>query len=295
MEHEQDAGEKPPEPLQWVECRDGWQRRARVLLAEDDVEMRIMLASALKSRGYTVLEAPDGDELLDYVGLLMVLSPDEDPVDVIIADIRMPGLATLDALAEAYDSGWKTPLIVITAFGGADVRAQAERLGAVAVLDKPFDVDALCSLVRDHTPARPAERPPADALRPTRILLAEDDNEMRGMLASDLRSDGYHVIEVPDGPAVLGYIGKGWLTSCLGKYVDVIVSDIRMPGMSGIDILAGMRSAGWRLPFILITAFGGKDLHDRAKWLGASAVFDKPFDIDELRSVLRDITRRPTE
>ena len=295
MEQENTEDGKPPGPSPWVECRDGWQRRPRVLLAQGDEEMRAMLADALRCMEYTVLEAPDGDELLEYVRLLMVLSPDEDPVDVIIVDVRTPGFATLDALAEARDAGWKTPVTVITALGGADVRAQAERLGVVAILDKPFDVDELCSLVGKHMPPRPSVRPPADALRPTRVLLAEDDLEMRDMLASALRSDGYSVIEAPDGSAMLDYIGASWLTSCFGEFVDVFVSDIRMPGMSGMDILAGMRRAGWNLPFILITAFGGTDIRERAGKLGATAVFDKPFDIDELRAVLRDITRRPAE
>ena len=70
------------------------------------------------------------------------------------------------------------------------------------------------------------------------------------------------------------------------RWPDAIVSDVRMPGHSGLEMLAALRRAGWTTPVVLITAFGDRWVHDQARQLGAAAVLDKPFDIDALRAVL---------
>jgi two-component system response regulator (stage 0 sporulation protein F) len=118
---------------------------------------------------------------------------------------------------------------------------------------------------------------------PVRVLLAEDDPEMRELLASTLRQDGLEVIEVRDGSALLDRLAEALAADGDLDGYDVIVSDIRMPGYSALDILAGVRRALRHTPVILITAFGDRVTHERAMRLGASAVFDKPFDIDDLR------------
>lgn len=113
-----------------------------------------------------------------------------------------------------------------------------------------------------------------------RILIAEDDTELRRLLALALTGDGYEVVEAVDGRGLIEQIAKLWL-------IDAVISDVRMPGRSGLDVLAGFRRADWTTPFVLITAFGSEELHERAYVLGASAVFDKPFELDELRNVIR--------
>jgi DNA-binding NtrC family response regulator len=67
---------------------------------------------------------------------------------------------------------------------------------------------------------------------------------------------------------------------------DVLVSDVRMPGLGGLDVLRGLRHCEWANPVILITAFGDEATHLEAVRLGAAAVLDKPFDVDDLRAIL---------
>ena len=118
---------------------------------------------------------------------------------------------------------------------------------------------------------------------PVRVLLAEDDPEMRELLATALRQDGLEVVEARDGSALLDRLAEALAADGDLDGYDLIVSDIRMPGYSALDILAGVRRALRHTPVILITAFGDRVTHERAMRLGASAVFDKPFDIDDLR------------
>jgi DNA-binding NtrC family response regulator len=66
----------------------------------------------------------------------------------------------------------------------------------------------------------------------------------------------------------------------------LIISDVRMPGVSGLDVLATLRREDWSTPVILMTAFGDLETRAEARRLGAKALFDKPFDVDDLRTAV---------
>lgn len=129
-------------------------------------------------------------------------------------------------------------------------------------------------------------------MRPPRIVLAEDDPELRRLIGSVLRRDGYDVLELVDGAQLLEYLVRQ--SDRNADAPDLIVSDIRMPGCTGLDVLAGVRRRDWATPVVLITAFGDRDTHEEAERLGAVAVFDKPFDLDDLRTaVLNVVSHKP--
>jgi DNA-binding response OmpR family regulator len=121
-----------------------------------------------------------------------------------------------------------------------------------------------------------------------RVLLAEDDHDMRVLLASALRRAGYAVEAVDDGSELLDQLSDALLAR-RQVLPDMIISDIRMPGWSGIDVLASLRQSDWSMPVILITAFGDAKIHARAEQLGAATLLDKPFDVDELLRVAGSI------
>lgn len=145
-------------------------------------------------------------------------------------------------------------------------------------------------LLRDLTSfhdAPPGPVPSAQlAASPVRVLLAEDDRELRLLLATVLRRDGYEVLEARDGNHLLEIMGES-LVSSGGAPLDIVVSDIRMPGKSGLELLAGLRRDDWATPVVLITAFGDPETHAEAYRLGADAVLDKPLDLDDLRVVVQ--------
>ena len=124
--------------------------------------------------------------------------------------------------------------------------------------------------------------------KPLSVLVAEDDSDIRNMVVHGLRCDGYDVIEATDGAQLLDQVATSML---FGSHdpPDVIVSDVRMPGFSGLTILAGLRSAGWMTPIILITAYGSEELRQEARELGATALIEKPFDVDDLRTAVMNL------
>jgi DNA-binding response OmpR family regulator len=121
------------------------------------------------------------------------------------------------------------------------------------------------------------------------ILLAEDDKEMRSLLALMLRKEGYQVCECRDGLSLLDMLSSFFLPGEEHENFDLIISDIRMPGVTGMEILMGSNELDNFPPIVLITAFGDKETHVKAERLGAAALFDKPFDIDEMLKTVRAI------
>ena len=117
----------------------------------------------------------------------------------------------------------------------------------------------------------------------TAVLVAEDDLEMRRLIVATLRRERYEVIEAPDGIALLDCVEAAALT---GVRLAAIVSDVRMPMLSGMDALAVLEATQADVPVILITAFGDRELHDEAHQLGAFAILDKPFDMTALTAIV---------
>jgi CheY-like chemotaxis protein len=119
------------------------------------------------------------------------------------------------------------------------------------------------------------------------VLVAEDDPDIRHLMALGLRCDGYKVVEVKDGAQLLERVASSMLEREYDP-PDLIVSDVRMPGFSGLTILAGLRSAGWTTPVILVTAWASDELREHAHQLHA-ALLEKPFDVDDLRTAVMNL------
>jgi CheY-like chemotaxis protein len=128
-------------------------------------------------------------------------------------------------------------------------------------------------------------------MRPFRVLLAEDDAAMRSVVAEALRGDGYEVVELSDGGRLLVDVSARLKAGHGDDSLDLIVSDIRMPVCTGLQILAALRDAHWRTPVILMTAFGDEATRRHAETLRA-VLFDKPFDVDDLRTCVANLLPR---
>jgi DNA-binding response OmpR family regulator len=127
------------------------------------------------------------------------------------------------------------------------------------------------------------------SVRQPLVLLAEDDAAFRRLIASVLEEDGYEVVEAEDGVALLACIESVLTVRRERPGGFLVVADVRMPGLGGLDVLAILRCAKRTTPVILITAFGDEPTHAEGRELGAVAVFDKPFDVDRLRAAVREM------
>lgn len=123
------------------------------------------------------------------------------------------------------------------------------------------------------------------------IILAEDDEELREILSQALTRDGNDVLAVGTGLELFAALhDPGEL--CRGRTPDLVVSDFCMPGLTGLEILAAIRRLGATLPVILISAFIDASLEAEVRRLGATTVFSKPFEVDDLRTAVRYFLER---
>ena len=123
-----------------------------------------------------------------------------------------------------------------------------------------------------------------------RVLVAEDDREMRRVLVETFHAEGYEVYDVGDGAALLIELARNHRFHY--DTVDVVVADVRMPLCSGLQALETIRSVRPQLPFVLLTAFGDREMHSRAAALGAE-LLDKPVSMKRVSAaVTKAIARR---
>lgn len=119
------------------------------------------------------------------------------------------------------------------------------------------------------------------------ILIIDDEPEVLSTLEGFLSRRGYHVRTVGDGEAGLRVIDE--------SEVDLVVTDINLPGMDGIELLLALAERANRVPVVAISGGGYFDkglLLDSAAGLGAVSTFAKPFALSDLELAIRDTLRR---
>ncbi|MDO9556238.1 MAG: sigma-54 dependent transcriptional regulator [Coriobacteriia bacterium] len=108
-----------------------------------------------------------------------------------------------------------------------------------------------------------------------RVLIADDEKNMRWVLGQSLQAEGYEVVEARDGKEVLSAIAE--------QVPDLMVLDHKMPAPDGMEVLRRIRAKGQSFPIIMLTAHGNVQTAVEAMKAGASEYLTKPFDLEELK------------
>jgi two-component system, response regulator, stage 0 sporulation protein F len=111
------------------------------------------------------------------------------------------------------------------------------------------------------------------------ILIVDDQFGIRVLLQEVLEKAGYSTFQAPNGQVALDIVQS--------HKPDLILLDMKIPGMDGLEILRNIRKLEIDTKVIMMTAYGELDLIQEAMEMGALAHFTKPFDIDELRQVVQ--------
>lgn len=123
-----------------------------VCLIEDDPDLRAALAATLRAAGYAVREASDGSQLIGNWAMVQTDVGALIDADLIITDQRMPGASGLEVLSDVRRRDWATQVVIISAFVDDALKHEAYRLGAAAVLAKPFGMEELIDTVENAVP-----------------------------------------------------------------------------------------------------------------------------------------------
>jgi two-component system response regulator PilR (NtrC family) len=119
-----------------------------------------------------------------------------------------------------------------------------------------------------------------------RILVVDDERSMRELLQIVLRREGHQVRLAEDGQAAVAELER--------EPVDVLISDIKMPGMTGVDVLREAKRIDPDIVGIMVTAYASTETAVEALRLGAYDYLTKPFDVEELKAKVRNALERRT-
>lgn len=118
-----------------------------------------------------------------------------------------------------------------------------------------------------------------------RILVVDDEHNLRLTIAANLELEGFDVVEAENAEVALDLIKQ--------QRFDLVLSDVRMPGMNGVDLFRHIHELQPDLPVILMTAFALEGLVQEALREGAFTLLPKPFDVEHLVSALSSAARAP--
>jgi DNA-binding response OmpR family regulator len=275
----------------------------RILVVDDDNHIRELMAGSLIRSGYKVDAARDGAEAWTALN--------ETSYDLLITDHKMPRVTGLELIKKVRSEDMTLPVILVSGTMPTEELKEHSWLFIDATLSKPFTIAELLEAVKSvlctltETPfadlmlhpekleaalnsvkTSRAEEPAVAAAREDknihqRILVVDDDNDTRQLSGDGLVDSGYDAEGVKDGAA-------GWEALQTYDY-DLVITDNKMPRMTGIEMIEKLRSARIGVPIIMAT--GNLPTHEFARrpWLKPTATLERPFSNDDLLETVRNV------
>jgi DNA-binding NtrC family response regulator len=228
----------------------------KVLIVDDEPGLRTTLAANLELEGFEVAEAENGDDALRQL--------EAQPFDVVLTDIRMPGMSGVELFQVIKRRHPNVPVVLTTAFALEQAVREGMQEGAFAMLPKPSDVGHVVA-----TLTRAAKRP--------LVLVVDDSDHTGGTTVSALEGIGLRAKAAHDTETALRLMMSG--------EVDVCVVDLAPPGPQLIDQIRQ------RVPQVAVIAVSVRDVPEliqRAAAAGAFACMRKPFAARELVKVVAE-------
>jgi DNA-binding NtrC family response regulator len=240
-----------------------------VLVVDDDADVRSTLAEYLAGRGFHVDEAADGLEALASVK--------RNRPRTVVLDLAMPRLGGVETLRyiRAFDP--TIAVVIITGATDPEVHRQVQGLGRVAVVQKPFALPDLVHVLQDgHSETGPAPVVAAAAAAPgagprESILIVDDDDGIRAVLEELLALNGFETLAAASALDAVRVLGE--------HAPNVILLDIEMPGLSGLDALPAMLAMAPGAAVIMVSGHSDEELARQTLARGAFDYIVKPIDV----------------
>jgi len=241
-------------------------KNVNLLIVDDDISLLETIGDVFQDRGYNVAMVEDGRRAIRLVSRRYF--------DVILIDIRMPGINGLETYKEVKKIIPTAAVIMMTGDSKEELVKKAIEEGAYAVIYKPFNVKRVIKLVEE-------------AVKKPVILIVDDRIEDRDTLRDILVDKGYRAVLAKDGYEAVGFAQKGDF--------DVILLDIRMPGMNGVKTLERIKEFRPETGVIMMTAYSMEEFVEESLRKGAYTCLFKPIDVEKMIEAIqkvRDLTRK---
>ena len=233
--------------------------KVSILIVDDETNMRITLSDILEDEGYKVSTAADGIEALDLCKSSIY--------DVILMDIRMPGLNGVEAFYQIRQLQQGVRVIMMSAHSVDELKKAALKGGAIAFLPKPLEIESTLKLIEEA--------------KITTILMVAADEKVSKPAQEALKKHGYRTRFVKSATEALELIEQ--------INFDIIFIDVQLPLMNGLELYLAIKKV---TPTTVAIMISGREeefkmIAKEAVKRTAYAIVKKPLDIDELLGLLR--------
>jgi DNA-binding NtrC family response regulator len=235
-----------------------------VLLVDDEEPFLASVSRILGRRGFNVFTAICGDEARRIFKTT--------PIDVAVLDVRLPDVNGHDLFYEIKNFRTETEVIMLTGHGDLQEAFEMGSLGAFDYLSKPCDLDHLASRIQN---AAAGQVGPADADRPkVRVLLVDDEVDFLTSTKRILVRRGFAVQLATDGRKALEVLAE--------VPIDVVILDVRMPGLYGSEVLERIKKTFPRVAVIMLTGHATVETAAECMKKGAFDYLFKPHAPEDL-------------
>ena len=240
-------------------------RPLRVFIVDDERDLVESLAMTMEARGFEVEKAFSGEEAIEKFR--------RKDFDITFMDVRLPGKNGVESFLEIRKFRPDARVIMMTGYSMEQLLDQAVDNGAWGVLGKPFDLEMMFDTL--------------DRMKPGGILIVDDDPDFIQSITDVLQENGWRIGSVNNGKDALERIRAGG--------IDILILDLRLPVMNGLELYLELKRQGYTLPTIIVTAFAEDEegAIEAFRSMSVTGVIRKPFDprnlIDELEKISDDV------
>ncbi|MFA5795442.1 MAG: response regulator [Candidatus Brocadiia bacterium] len=247
----------------------------KILIVDDEIMMREMLYSLFSKKGYQVISAPNGEEA--------VKQAKESRPDLIVLDLKMPKMNGIEVLRQIREFDKDVEVVILTGIMVEDLEKRAAQLGVSEIVRKGVSVELFLKSIIQTLEKHKARQSNVPAHQPAkaRIMVVDDDVDIRFVLEKFLQKHGYEVITAQSGEEALEYIERE-----KSKQPSLVLCDIKMPGMDGLLTIKKIKELNSKIGVVMISGLIDMELNQKAIELGAYDYIMKPFNMEYLEMVV---------
>ncbi len=257
-------------------------RKIRLLLVDDEEEFLMASSQALGRRGFDVEIAPNGVTALEMVG--------KSEFDVLVLDVKMPDIDGIEVFKQIRETLPDLPVVLLTGHSSIDDAFQTSKNGVADYLSKPIDMDELATRLHEVVGKAGCRVETVseglrsiDPAKKVRVMLVDDEVDFLESLKKVFQRRNMEVTTAESGEEALALLKE--------SLVDVVVLDVKMPGMDGLEVLRRIKRDFPSVEVILLSGHPSVEAAVQGVKLGASEYMKKPPKIEDLAATIRWLYR----
>ena len=245
---------------------------AHILYIIPDVKAGHLLETRLLVEGLKVTSVRTVEKAISVVK--------EDAPEMILWDCGVFDRAVSGELTRLRGfTGGRVPILLLSALVSSQYEKEAIGSGAAEIFLRTMDIDQLCKRIKDMLMRfAVSPGPVAEEGRGKKILIVDDEEDIRELLRDFFTNKGFTILEAGDGPEALEIVQK--------EIPAVVLLDVQMPEMSGIEVLKRIKQKFPQIGVVMATAISDEGTTREAIRLGAYSYILKPFDLSYLEMVV---------